>query len=417
MTVKILPAPLCGKISAVTSKSDAHRLLICAALADRPTKITMNGISDDINVTISCLRALGAEITAEPNGVLVEPIGAVAPAPLLNCIESGSSLRFLLPVAAALGANATFIGRGRLPERPIGELAAQLALHGVNFSSDKLPLEISGRLSGGEFSLPGDVSSQFVTGLLLALPLCGGGTIRITTPLESAPYVDITCAVMERFGVSVTKGDGFFTVLPGSAYRSPGKIQAEGDWSGAAFFLAAGALSGEVTVTGLSRRSPQGDKAIASLLCSFGAEVEIDDSEVTARHVGSLRACEIDVSEIPDLLPVLAVVASAAKGKTVFTGCRRLRLKESDRIASTAAMIRSLGGVVEENDDGMVVTGTTLTGGCVDSFGDHRIAMSAAVAATVCRGKVEISNPMCVSKSYPDFYAEYKKLGGVALGV
>ena len=248
----------------------------------------------------ACARSV-RKLPPSRTGVLVEPIGAVAPAPLLDCIESGSSLRFLLPVAAALGANATFIGRGRLPERPIGELAAQLALHGVNFSSDKLPLEISGRLSGGEFSLPGDVSSQFVTGLLLALPLCGGGTIRITTPLESAPYVDITCAVMERFGVSVTKGDGFSPFCPGPRIVRPERFKPRATGSGAAFFLAAGALSGEVTVTGLSRRSPQGDKAIASLLCSFGAEVEIDDSEVTARHVGSLRACEIDVSEIPDL--------------------------------------------------------------------------------------------------------------------
>lgn len=412
MTATITPAPLRGKISAVTSKSDAHRLLICAALADRPTKIAMNSTSDDINATVSCLRALSAEISVVSDGAEVSPIKKIPPAPVLDCMESGSTLRFLLPVAAALGADATFTGRGRLPERPIGELTAQLARHGVSVSSDRLPFEISGRMTGGEFSLPGNVSSQFVTGLLLALPLCGGGTVTTTTPLESAPYVDLTRAEMARFGVHVSSGEGQFTVAAGDVYRSPGFIRAEGDWSGAAFFLAAGALSGEVTVTGLNPGSPQGDKAIVSLLRRFGADVEVSGDAITVRHTGRLRACEIDVTEIPDLLPVLAVVAAAANGKTVFTGASRLRLKESDRIASTAAMIRSLGGISDERPDGLVVTGTALSGGCVDSFGDHRIAMSAAVAATVCSGNVTITNPMCVSKSYPDFYREYIKLGG-----
>lgn len=412
MKAVITPSPLSGRIGAVTSKSDAHRLLICAALADKPTKITMTGTSDDINATITCLRALGAEISIVPDGVMVSPIKQVPPSPVLDCMESGSTLRFLLPVAAALGADATFTGRGRLPERPIGELTAQLERHGVSVSSDRLPLKISGRMSGGEFSLPGNVSSQFVTGLLLALPLCGGGTVATTTPLESAPYVEITRADMAQFGVCVTKNEDCYTVIPGQAYTSPGVVHAEGDWSGAAFFLAAGALSGEVTVTGLNPDSPQGDKAIVDLLRRFGAEVEVSGDSVTARHNGRLHACEVNVSEVPDLLPVLAVAAAAAEGTTVFTGASRLRLKESDRIASTAAMIRSLGGIVCEKDDGLEVTDCTLSGGCVDSFGDHRIAMSAAVAATVCGSTVTITNPMCTSKSYPDFYGEYTKLGG-----
>lgn len=417
MTAIIQPTQLNGKITAITSKSDAHRLLICAALAESSTRITMRGTSDDINVTISCLRALGAEITVDPDGVLVTPIKEVPPAPQLDCMESGSTLRFLLPVAAALGANTKFVGRGRLPERPVGELTAQLRAHGVTVSSDKLPLEISGRLTGGDFTLPGNVSSQFVTGLLLALPLCGGGIVKLTTQLESAPYVDITCADMKRFGVSVAKCESSFTVSPGQEYRSPGIAHAEGDWSGAAFFLAAGALSGEVAVSGLNPDSPQGDMAVVDILRKFGADITVSGSDVTARHTGKLRACDIDVSEIPDLLPVLAVVAAAAEGTTVFTGGSRLRLKESDRIASTAAMIRSLGGTAEERPDGLEVTGSALSGGCVDSFGDHRIAMSAAVAATVCRRNVEITNPMCVSKSYPDFYTDFKKLGGVVHGV
>ncbi|HHW24962.1 MAG TPA: 3-phosphoshikimate 1-carboxyvinyltransferase [Clostridiales bacterium] len=417
MTAKIVPTPLRGTISAVTSKSDAHRLLICAALADGQTRIVMRGTSDDINATIFCLRALGAKVDITPDGVYVEPIKEVPSTPVLDCAESGSTLRFLLPVAAALGANAKFVGRGRLPERPIGELTSELNRHGVQVSSYMLPLEISGRLTGGSFNLPGNVSSQFVTGLLLALPLCGGGSVRITTPLESAPYVDITCADMRKFGVQVAKGDGIFAVPPNAKYRSPGKVASEGDWSGAAFFLAAGALSGEVAVTGLDLNSPQGDKEVANLLQKFGAEVEISKDVVIARHAGKLRGCEIDVAEIPDLLPVLAAVASAAEGATVFTGARRLRLKESDRIASTAAMIRALGGTVEEREDGLVVFGGGLGGGEVDSFGDHRIAMAAAVAATVCSGEVKIKGPMCVAKSYPDFWSDYKKLGGVVLGI
>lgn len=376
--------------------------------------IGMMGTSGDIDATISCLRALGAGIERTARGVRVTPVGVAPPDPTLDCMDSGSTLRFLLPVAAALGADASFTGRGRLPKRPITALTSQLAAHGVSFTSDRLPLGLSGRLTGGEFSLPGDVSSQFITGLLLALPVCGGGTVALTSPLESASYVEITRSVMARFGVNVTARGKRFEVGAGQSYRSPRYTGAQGDWSGAAFFLAAGALSGEVTVAGLDLDSPQGDRAIVELLRRFGAEVEVSDDRVTARNGRKLCACEIDVSDVPDLLPVLAVVAASAEGETVFTGGRRLRFKESDRIASTAALIGALGGVAAERPDGLTVTGSTLTGGGVDSFCDHRIAMSAAVAATICTGEVKISDPLCAAKSYPTFYDEYNRLGGDA---
>jgi 3-phosphoshikimate 1-carboxyvinyltransferase len=412
MNVTIAPAPLEGTLPAVSSKSDAHRLLICAALADRPTVLALPALSEDIEATIRCLRALGAGIVRSGETVTVSPIERVPDAPLLPCGESGSTLRFLLPVAAALTEGARFTGRGRLPDRPVGALRAAMEAHGVTFSAEKLPFALSGRLQGGSYALPGDVSSQYLTGLLLALPhVPDDSTLTLTTKLESAAYVDMTLSALRRFGGSVSDGGGVYALPGGQRFHSPGAAAVDGDWSSAAFFLTAGAIGREVTVTGLDADSPQGDKAVLDILRRFGAETETRGNAVTVRPA-PLRGCEIDVSGIPDLLPVLSVAAACASGETRFTNAARLRLKESDRLAAVSAMLRSLGGSVTELPDGLTVRGGALTGGTVDGFRDHRIVMSAAIAAIRCSGPVTITGAGAAAKSYPAFFDDYTLLGG-----
>lgn len=412
MNVAITPAPLCGTLPAIPSKSDAHRLLICAALADGPTELVLSQSSEDIDATVNCLRALGANIKWMENGLLVQPIESPAGVPVLDCGESGSTLRFLLPVAAALCEQATFTGRGRLPERPLSQLIEALKPHGVDFSSNKLPLTTKGLLQSGTFALPGNVSSQYITGLLLALPvLSGDSTIKLTTALSSAAYVDITLNALQTFGVTIERLQDGFLVPGGGRFRSPIKVQVEGDWSNAAFFLCAAAIGGKITVTGLNQTSPQGDRRVVTILRRFGAHICETESGITAKR-SNLSGCEIDINETPDLLPALAVVAAFAEGETRFVNAARLRLKESDRLTSTANLINALGGQATELPDGLVVHGKRLTGGTVDSFHDHRIAMAAAVAATGCSQPVIILDAGAAAKSYPAFYDDLKKLGG-----
>ncbi len=412
MQVTIAPGPLSGEIAAIPSKSDAHRLLICAALSDRPTELSLPQSSEDLGATIGCLRALGADISQAGDTVTVVPIQTPVENPLVDCGESGSTLRFLLPVVAALCKSARFTGKGRLPERPVAHLAGEMKKHGVAFSSEKLPFEISGRLSAGAYTLPGNVSSQYITGLLLALPLLAGdSTLNLASKLESASYVKMTLSALERFGVRAAVSGDAYAVAGGQTFSSPGKLRVEGDWSNAAFFLAAGALGGKVALTGLDLNSSQSDRAVLDLLGQFGAKTEILCGTVSVSP-RELRGCEIDVSEIPDLLPVLSVVAACSAGETRFTNAGRLRLKESDRLTASAALIASLGGTARELPDGLVVRGRGLTGGSVDSFRDHRITMSAAVAAIRCAKPVTIAGAEAVRKSYPAFFEDYTKLGG-----
>ena len=423
MRALIRPRPLAGTITAPASKSEAHRFLICAALSDRPTRLTLNGTSEDIEATADCLRSLGAEVLQEEGALVVTPIRRVPDSPLLDCRESGSTLRFLLPVATALAGEVRFTGSGRLPERPIGALQAAMAQHGVSFSADHLPFKTSGRLQGGAFDLPGDVSSQYVTGLLLTLPLLDGDNLlTVHPPLRSAAYLDITLTALRRFGVRPSE-EGGGTGLPRrfqlsgpQPFRSPGDLEVEGDWSGAAFLLAAGALTGPVTVRGLDPASPQGDRRMLDFLKAFGAEVSLRKGAVTVGP-GSLRGLEdhpLDVDATPDLLPVLAATAAWASGRTAFVNGGRLRLKESDRIASTLSLIRSLGGRAAETPegDGLIVHGGGLVGGTAEGFHDHRIVMAAAVAASRCPQGVTVTDAEACSKSYPAFFEDYARLGG-----
>ena len=414
MNIVIEPSPLKGEITAIPSKSVAHRMLICAALADGPTTLRIPKTSDDIDATADCLRALGAAITVNNEDYIVEPIAQIENIPLLDCGESGSTLRFLLPVAAAAADRCRFDGHGRLPERPLSDLTDAMKEHGVSFDGEKLPFTIGGRLRGGIYRLPGNVSSQYITGLLLALPLCEeDSVIELTTALESASYIDITLSVLKTFGITVHCERNRYIIPGKQVFRSPGTLPVEGDWSNAAFFLTAAALNNDIAMTGLNPDSAQGDRKIIALLEQLGAVTQKDNGRLTLRS-DELKGCTIDIQDTPDLLPVLSVAAAFAQGKTTFINAARLRLKESDRLASSAAMIENLGGRAEVGEDELTVYGTGLIGGTVESCNDHRIAMSAAVAATRCSKPVTILNAEAVKKSYPGFYNDYNKTGGKA---
>lgn len=389
----ILPAGLSGTVGAIASKSAAHRLYICAALAGGTTQIRCGTTSKDIEATRACLQAM-AENGAE-----------------LPCGESGSTLRFLLPVVAALGQKTSFRMEGRLPQRPLAPLDAQLTAHGVCLSRPREDLlQITGQLQPGDYVLPGDVSSQYISGLLFALPLLPRhSTLTVTGKMESAPYIDMTLDALAKFGVRFRKENNTYYISP-QRFICPGAVQVEGDWSNAAFWLCAGALSGPVTVSGLDTKSLQGDKAIIGLLAVFGAKVTVCENHVTVCP-GTLNAVEIDASAIPDLVPVLSVVAASAAGTTRIYNAQRLRLKESDRIASVRNMLTALGSHVEETEDGLLIHGgNPLTGGTVDSCNDHRIAMAAAVASACCTGPVTVLGAEAVNKSYPDFWSDFELL-------
>lgn len=409
----------CGIAKAPPSKSYAHRLLIAAALSDREVKVGSCGHSDDIGATIDCLRQLGAGILRlEDGSALVRPIereksfsrktrdGNIK----LRCGESGSTLRFLIPVAGALGKEVTFEMEGRLPERPVGDYARALENGGMKIVKEGNCLKCSGRLRPGEYVIPGNVSSQFVSGLLFALPLLKGSSrITVTGKMQSEGYADMTAGVIRTFGIGVEKTGEGYLLENTEGYKAPDiELVTEEDWSGAAFLLAAGAFSQKgITVTGLNKSSVQGDRRIVEILERFGANVTPCENRITVKR-GDLKGIVIDAGEIPDLVPALAVTACGAEGETRIVNAARLRFKETDRIKTTVSLINSLGGIANETEDGLVVKGAEKTGGLrggkCDSFSDHRIAMSAALSACIAKEKVVISGAECVSKSFPDFF-------------
>ncbi len=405
-----------GSIVAIPSKSYAHRALIAAALSDSPSKLFYTGTSDDIDVTIECLRELGSEILPlDEGGVLVKPILKKVTVPILDVGESGSTFRFLLPVAASLYEECSFVGRGRLPDRPISDLMNEMKEHGVSFSSDKLPFTTKGLLKSGVFTLPGDVSSQYISGLLLAGPLLEGKTeIKLETELESKPYVDITIDVLSKFGVEV-KSSGRSYIIDSQKYIYS-DYEIEGDWSNAAFFMIAGLLGEGIRIRGLKMDSVQGDKAVVDVLKKMGGEIQNEKGVLVCKR-SELNGTEIDLKEIPDSLPILAVAASSvANGVTKFYNIKRLRLKESDRVASVAKMIQDLGGKVKISNDELYVYGTDgLEGGVTESFGDHRLVMASSIASMISKKNVTIKNPSAVTKSYPTFFEDFTQLGGVII--
>ena len=393
--VEIKKSALHGTVTMPPSKSAAHRALICSFLAGGGD-VSPIIESKDMIATVGAINALKNDEKQ------------------INCIESGSTLRFMIPVAAALGKSITFVGEGKLPERPIGDYLRLLPEHNVECrSKGGLPLTICGKLSSGTFEIAGDVSSQYITGLLLALPILDGDSeIVLTTELQSKPYVDMTVKVMADFGVVVEETEHGYYIKGSQRYKKRDYI-VEGDWSQAAFFLVGGILFGDVELRGLDLNSTQGDKAVVDILRRFGGNIEVNDGCIIARK-SELIGIEIDATDIPDMVPALAVAGAYARGKTVIKGAERLRFKESDRIESVVYNLKQLGADIVSTPDGMIINGGSLHCADLKGYNDHRIVMSMSVAASGISGITTIDDAQSISKSYPEFFDDFNSIGGNA---
>lgn len=403
MDLKISPSVLRGNLSIPASKSCAHRAVICAALADGVSTLSGITMSKDIEATISSMTALGASFEINGDIVTVKGIsGSIDGTAEIDCNESGSTLRFIMPVAAALGVKSVFIGKGRLPQRPIDIYKRELKNHGITFHTEEMPYEISGVLTGGKYEIEGNVSSQFITGLLFALPLAKEDSeIIMTSHLESRPYVDITIDILRRYGIEISETENSF-LIKGNQKYTPYDEHIEGDYSQAAFFFVANALGSDVNILNLKEDSVQGDKAITDIIAD------------TLKN-GSVMGYKADCSDIPDLVPILSVLGAYGNMPSTIYNAERLRIKESDRLAACADMLNNLGGNVTVTSDGLEIIPTNgLNGGTIDSYGDHRIVMAAAIAALNCKGDVIIKGAEAAEKSYPTFFEDYVKLGGKA---
>lgn len=400
MRVVITPGKLSGSITPPASKSQAHRLLIAAALSEGESVISRLSRSQDIDATLSCLTALGAKAQWLSEDTLRLSGGRASAQSPLCCGESGSTLRFLIPIALALQGRGLFRGKGRLMERPQEPYFAIFREKGIAYRQEGDSLMVEGILTPGIYALPGNVSSQFVTGLLYALPLLPGDSeIRLTTPLESKGYVDMTLEALRAYGIVVRPSEnGYF--VPGNQTYTAGDMAVESDYSQAGFFFAAKAMGSDLTILGLNQNSAQGDRIVTDYMALLSQAGDVT----------------LDVRECPDLVPPLAAKAALRRGKTHIVNAARLRIKESDRLRSVTDVLRRLGAEITEEPDGLVITGKDrLVGGEVDAWGDHRIAMMAAIAATGCEHPVTITGGEHVSKSYPTFWEDYEALGGLIL--
>jgi len=422
--VKITPAKLQGEISVPSSKSISHRMLICSSLAGGESTICNLLCSDDTQATIGAMKALGAKIRGLSNsdcgkGRDIFVTGNDFPKVtegIIDCKESASTLRLTIPVAAITGERVTFTGRGGLCRRPLGIYLKIFDEQNIEYTAKdgELPLTFAGRLTFGEYRVRGDISSQFISGLLLALPLLKGDSkIVISGVMESKGYIDLTLDVMNKFSVVVENRNYNEFVVKGNQKYIPGCHRVEGDFSQGAFWLAAGLLGDEVFCRGLEANSLQGDKAILEIIHNMGAEAIADGDCIAMRPCGTFGAV-VDASQCPDLVPVIAVLGAFGKGTTRIVKAERLRIKESDRLKAMAKELSKLGAWIRETQDGLIISGQDmLKGGTVNSWGDHRIAMALAIASIRCEEPVVIENSDVISKSYPDFWRDFIELGGI----
>ena len=414
MTLAVRGGKRSGRAAAPPSKSKLHRMLICGALSREKNSIFCPGSSGDVNATVSCLNALGADIRRKDEDFEITPVsddrGGIVRH--LFCGESGSTLRFLLPLCGALDRVAVFHMEGRLPERPSDVYVDELKRHGMNIARENDLLLVSGKLTPGTFRIPGGISSQFVSGLTFALPLLDGSSeIVIEGRLESADYALMTLNAVRGAGIEAELRGQSIKIKGNQTYSVSGRAIPEGDWSNGAFFLCMGAASRKgVTVSGLDPASDQGDRRILGILKDLGASVENTPEGILVK-AGKMVPQRIDASDVPDLVPVVAALSAGIPGETVIVNAGRLRYKESDRIKSTVQMINALGGEALETEDGIVVKGReTLPGGALDSRNDHRIAMAGAMMSLYCSGDVHIEGHKCVDKSYPGFWKDFFEL-------
>ena len=428
MNKTVSPSPLSGTLQVMPSKSASHRAVMMAALAKGETELSPLQLSRDIEATLSCAQALGLTEQARilphalPGFVSAKIVGGQQAAAggmrVLDCGESGSTLRFFIPLALDGRGPVTFVGHGRLMQRPLDVYEEMFRPLGVRWERTEDSLTVEGKLQSGQYFLRGDVSSQFITGLLLALPqLAGNSVIRITTKLESRAYVELTRRVQAAFGIESFWKDAQTLVVPGSQRPvSPGRAHVESDWSHAAFYLTAGCLSsaGPLMLHGLDMDSAQGDRAIVDILRGMGAIINRQGDVLTVCP-SRLRACDVDASQIPDLVPILAVAMAAADGESRITGAARLRIKESDRLAAMCAALTACGADVTERPDGLVIRGgRPLHDARIDGCNDHRIVMAMAVASVLASGDLTITDAEAVAKSAPAFWEEFTALGGHA---
>ena len=417
MDIQIRPTSLSGSIRAISSKSDVHRLLIAAALAKGTSRIHFTTLSDDIAATIGALRAMSAVITVTgADGDFTAAVQGGNPMPsgaLLDANECGTTARLLLPIAAARSDSFTLTGKNGLCKRPFAELCDAMAQNGTTCSDTHLPITASGKLHSGIFTIRGDVSSQYISGLLFALPLLDGDSeIRLTTPAVSIGYIDMTLHTLRAFGIEAQKRESGYFVKGNQTYVPVAESFAEVDWSNATFWLCAGAIANGLTVRGLRLDSLQKDRMVLDILEQAGAKITRTENEISIEHA-SLHGIDFNGEDIPDALPALATVLALADGESHISGGARLRIKESDRIATTVAMLTALGADVTATDDGFAIRGVKhFTAGEVDAANDHRIAMCASIASQCASGDVLLRGAECVNKSYPTFFDDFRKLGG-----
>lgn len=424
--LKIFPAKLKGTVQVPSSKSMGHREIICAGLAAGTSIVDNISMSKDIEATMRVLRALGVSVDAVPSmlagrtALQITGTGhPVAAADAADCGESGSTLRFFVPLGANLGCPLTFSGHGKLVSRPLKAYYDIFDKQPVQYfnAGGKLPLTVSGHLLPGKYELPGNVSSQFVSGLLFALPLLKGESeIIITSPLESASYVDMTLACLAKYGVDVENVDGAHRryLVRGNQHYKAQDSRVEGDWSQAAFWTVGGALGEAVTAAGVDFASLQGDKAVVEIMQRMGACVTKEADGVNVRG-GATQATVIDAADCPDIVPVLTVLAAVSAGTTKVINAGRLRIKECDRLAAITTELNKLGAQITEESEGLTIVGRPqgLAGGAeVDAWNDHRIAMSLAIAAQRCALPIVLTGAGSVSKSYPNFWEDYQSVGG-----
>ncbi|SCG83134.1 3-phosphoshikimate 1-carboxyvinyltransferase [Proteiniborus sp. DW1] len=423
-SIKISPSPLKGNINIPPSKSLSHRAIICAALSNGISRVENIVFSEDILATLEGMKAFGMEILdidtdlkTNRSDITIKGKGYLEKLKeVIDCRESGSTLRFLIPIACLLGEKFTFTGRGKLVERPLTSYYNMFKAQGVKYSNvnGKLPLTVEGSLKPGVYELAGNVSSQFITGLMFALPLLSGDSIiEITTELESKGYVDLTLDVLHRFSINIENNKDKRFYISGNQKYIPADYKVEGDYSQAAFWMVAAVLNGEITLENLSKSSLQGDKEILNIISKMGANI-LNEGEHIKVTTSQTNGIVIDVSQYPDLVPVLAVLGAVSKGKTKIVNALRVRLKESDRLKAIACELKKIGANITETPDGLDIIGvSSLSGGIVDSWNDHRIAMALAVASTKCKESLIINNSRVVSKSYPEFWDDFVELGGV----
>lgn len=428
MRIEITPKLLTGSLEIPPSKSVSHRAIISAGLAKGESVISNVLMSEDMIATCDAMTALGASIAYQEtqNGCFTLTISGCDPLAMktdtIQCNESGSTLRFIIPIVLLQPKRVVITGKGRLvsrPMKPYYEIFAEKAIQYEHLQKDQdLPLAVEGALTPGSYQIDGGVSSQFITGLLFALPLLSGDSvIELTSKLESKPYIDITLDVLKQFGIEIVNDNDQRFVIKGNQAYTPSNYRVEGDFSQGAFWLVAGTIGEMMDCQDLNVASQQGDKVIVDILKEMGSDISVDDDKLIVRKAETAGTI-IDVSQCPDLVPILGVLGSLSKGTTTIINGERLRFKESDRLMATADVLNKLGGNVEETADGLVIHGVSgFTGGRVESHNDHRIAMAVAIASMRATGKIILDGAEAVNKSYPHFWEDFTAMGGEWIGL